>query len=152
MPGCIWFRQVCQPCPRHAVYILDALALQAVPLLDGTRTAPLAAGLLYQLSIDDEGRAAFCFCPGGLNRLLDSILRTLGPRNAGRVCCHAGATACCALHRALLCWRVEPCAAAVYILRNTPGTRRELETSLILNGGGSLTLVKQLVPCWVWNW
>lgn len=54
---------------------------QAVPLLDGTRTAPLAAGLLYQLSLDDAARSAFCFCPGGLNRLLDSILRALGPSN-----------------------------------------------------------------------
>lgn len=57
--------------------------MQAVPLLDGARTAPLAAGLLYQLSMNDEARAAFCFCPGALSRLLDSILRALGPSNAG---------------------------------------------------------------------
>jgi hypothetical protein len=57
--------------------------MQAVPLLDGSRTAPLAAGLLYQLSMNDEARAAFCFCPGALSRLLDSILRALGPSNAG---------------------------------------------------------------------
>jgi hypothetical protein len=57
-----------------------------VPLLDGTRTAPLAAGLLYQLSIESEARTAFCCSPGGLNRLLDSILRALGaPSSAGEV-------------------------------------------------------------------
>jgi hypothetical protein len=50
-----------------------------VPLLDGPRTAPLAAGLLYQLSSADEAKAAFCFSPGGLSRLMDAVSRALGP-------------------------------------------------------------------------
>lgn len=65
---------------------------QAVPLLDGPRTAPLAAGLLYQLSLDDEARSAFCFCSGALNRLLDSILRALGPSQTGGRWLHADCT------------------------------------------------------------
>lgn len=55
-----------------------AVPPQTVPLLDGAHTSPLAAGLLYQLSLCDEACTAFCFCPGGLPRLLDSILRALG--------------------------------------------------------------------------
>lgn len=77
---------------------------QAVPLLDGTRTAPLAAGLLYQLSLDDEGRAAFCYCPGGLNRLLDSILRALGPSSAGRGV-HRGRVRSCACEACTTVWQ-----------------------------------------------
>jgi len=73
-------------------HMLCCFIIQAVPLLDGPRTAPLAAGLLYQLSLDDEARSAFCFCSGALNRLLDSILRALGPSQSGgrRLC--AGCT------------------------------------------------------------
>ena len=41
--------------------IQGGLVPQAVALLDNPQSAPLAAGLLYQLSIDDDAKGLFIF-------------------------------------------------------------------------------------------
>jgi hypothetical protein len=51
---------------------------QAVQLLDSRQTAPVAAGLLYQLSIEDSAKPLFAFCSGALPRLYESIMRAIG--------------------------------------------------------------------------
>lgn len=56
---------------------------QAVQLLDSRSAAPLAAGLLYQLSMDDAAKSMFAFCPGALARLYESIMRALGAAPSG---------------------------------------------------------------------
>jgi len=63
-------------CPVHLSF---GMCLQAVQLLDVPASAPLAAGLLYQLSLDDAAKSIFVFCPGALARLHESIMRAMGP-------------------------------------------------------------------------
>jgi hypothetical protein len=38
----------------------------------------VAAGLLYQLSIEDSAKPIFAFCSGALPRLYESIMRAMG--------------------------------------------------------------------------
>ncbi|WIA44518.1 hypothetical protein OEZ86_007257 [Tetradesmus obliquus] len=54
------------------------LVPQAVQLLDSRQAAPVAAGLLYQLSIEDSAKPLFAFCSGALPRLYESIMRAMG--------------------------------------------------------------------------
>lgn len=71
--------------------IQGGLVPQAVLLLDHPQSAPLAAGLLYQLSMDDSAKGLFVLCPGALQRLYDSIMRAMGaagPVTAGRYIWH----------------------------------------------------------------
>lgn len=63
--------------------IQGGLVPQAVALLDNPQSAPLAAGLLYQLSIDDEAKGLFIFCQGALQRLYESIMRAMGASSSG---------------------------------------------------------------------
>eukprot|EP00775_Hariotina_reticulata_P002316 gene2316-2624_t len=62
--------------------IQAGLVQQAVQLLDVPASAPLAAGLLYQLSTDDAAKGTFVFCQGALARLHESIMRAMGPGSA----------------------------------------------------------------------
>jgi hypothetical protein len=57
--------------------------LQAVQLLDSRQAAPVAAGLLYQLSIEDSAKPIFAFCSGALPRLYESIMRAMGAGASG---------------------------------------------------------------------
>uniref|UniRef100_A0A383VI43 Uncharacterized protein n=1 Tax=Tetradesmus obliquus TaxID=3088 RepID=A0A383VI43_TETOB len=54
------------------------LVPQAVQLLDSRQAAPVAAGLLYQLSIENSAKPLFAFCSGALPRLYESIMRAMG--------------------------------------------------------------------------
>jgi hypothetical protein len=56
---------------------------QAVQLLDSRQAAPVAAGLLYQLSIEDSATPLFAFCSGALPRLYESIMRAMGAGASG---------------------------------------------------------------------
>lgn len=55
---------------------------QALGHMGCSASAPLAAGLLYQLSLDEPAKALFLFVPGALQRLHDSLLRALGAGKA----------------------------------------------------------------------
>jgi hypothetical protein len=57
---------------------------QAVQLLDSRQAAPVAAGLLYQLSIEDSAKPLFAFCSGALPRLYESIMRAMGAGASGQ--------------------------------------------------------------------
>jgi hypothetical protein len=55
-----------------------------VQLLDSRQAAPVAAGLLYQLSIEDSAKPLFAFCSGALPRLYESIMRAMGAGLSGQ--------------------------------------------------------------------
>ncbi|KAF6257067.1 kinesin-associated protein-domain-containing protein [Scenedesmus sp. NREL 46B-D3] len=57
--------------------VAAGLVPQAVALLDSRAAAPVAAGLLYQLSAEQAARPLFALCPGALARLHDSLLRAM---------------------------------------------------------------------------